>query len=144
MIPPREKEFLEARRVGHLATADRAGVPHVVPVCYAVMDSAAYISIDEKPKQGDVTRMKRLRNIADNPAVALTVDRYDEDWSRLGWVMLRGAAEILTSGAEHGMAQALLRGRYAQYRAMRLEDLPVIAIRVTRVTSWGALGEPAQ
>lgn len=143
MIGAREKLFLEARRVGHLATADRAGEPHVVPVCYVVTETAAYITIDEKPKQGDVTRMKRLRNIAANPMVALAVDRYDEDWSRLGWVMLRGAAEILTGGAEHTAAQALLRARYPQYRAMHLEDLPVIAIRVARISGWGALDDLA-
>lgn len=141
MILSVEKQFLEARRVGHLATADRFGAPHVVPVCYAVTDDAAYISIDEKPKQGDIPRMKRLRNIAENPAVALTVDRYDEDWSHLGWVMLRGVAEILQDGAEHDAAQALLRARYPQYHAMRLQELPVIAIRVTRATSWGRLRE---
>lgn len=143
MIGAREKLFLDARRVGHLATADRAGEPHVVPVCYAVTDNAAYITIDEKPKTGDVTRMKRLRNIAGNPSVALVVDRYDENWSRLAWVMLRGAAEILTGGAEHAAAQTLLRSRYPQYRAMRLEELPVIAIRVARVANWGKLDDLA-
>jgi len=139
MIPQAERRFLEARRVGHLATADAKGVPHVVPVCYAVMDGTAYITIDEKPKQGEPLRMKRLRNIAANPAVALVVDRYDEDWSRLGWVMLRGAAEMLSSGGEHAAAQALLRERYPQYQAMNLQDLPVIAIRIARVSRWGAL-----
>ena len=140
MIGAAEKKFMMARRVGHLATADAAGHPHVVPVCYAVADSAAYITIDEKPKNGAIARMKRLRNIAENPSVALVVDRYDEDWSRLGWVMLRGTAEILQTGPEHAAAQASLRDRYPQYRVMHLEDLPVIAIRIARVASWGTLG----
>ena len=139
MIPQAERHFLDAQRVGHLATADARSAPHVVPVCYVVSDSAAYITIDEKPKQGAPARMKRLRNITENPTVALVVDRYDEDWSRLGWVMLRGAAEILTGGAEHASAQALLRARYPQYRAMNLADLPVIAIRIARVSHWGEL-----
>jgi len=139
MIPQVERHFLDAGRVGHLATADARGVPHVVPVCYAVTETTAYITVDEKPKRGIPARMKRLRNIAENPAVALVVDRYDEDWSRLGWVMLRGVAEILTDGAEHASAQALLRTRYPQYRAMILENLPVIVIRIVRVSHWGAL-----
>jgi len=143
MIGEVERRFLDARRVGHLATADAGGQPHVVPVCYAVVGDAAYITIDEKPKTGDVTRMKRLRNIAANPSVALVVDRYDENWSRLGWVMLRGRAEILTGGAEHKAAQAMLRARYVQYRSMWLEELPVIAIRVARVSGWGALDDLA-
>jgi len=83
--------------------------------------------------------LKRLRNITANPVAAFVADRWDEDWTRLGWVMLRGPAEILGDGAEHDRAQALLRSRYAQYRTMVLDDLPVIAIRIKRVTSWGNL-----
>ena len=131
--------FLEAERVGHLATADARGAPHVVPVCYAVRGEALYITVDEKPKRASARPLKRIANILANPAVAVGVDRYNEDWSRLGWVMLRGLAEILMDGAEHDAAQNLLRQRYTQYRAMRLEDLPVIALRITTVTAWGRL-----
>jgi PPOX class probable F420-dependent enzyme len=138
MLSNDQRRFLDSRRVGHLATADKRGVPHVVPVCFAILENTAYITIDQKPK-GNPRALKRLRNIAENPSVALVGDRYDEDWSRLGWVMLRGRAEILDSGAEHDMAQELLRALYPQYRAMQLADLPVIAIRIARVASWGDL-----
>ncbi len=138
MLNNDQRRFLDSRRVGHLATADKRGAPHVVPVCFAISENTAYITIDQKPK-GNPRALKRLRNIAQNSSVALVGDRYDEDWSRLGWVMLRGRAEILDSGAEHGMAQELLRARYPQYRAMQLADLPVIAIRIERVASWGDL-----
>jgi PPOX class probable F420-dependent enzyme len=138
MLSDRERRFLDARRVGHLATADRRGAPHVVPVCYAVSGASLYITVDEKPKRRDIP-LKRLRNITDNPAVAVVVDRYDEDWARLGWVMLRGNAEILEGGAEHAEAQALLRSRYPQLAAMALAPLPVIALRIRRATSWGEL-----
>jgi PPOX class probable F420-dependent enzyme len=138
MLNDVQRRFLNSRRVGHLATADKRGAPHVVPVCFAILENTAYITIDQKPK-GNPRALKRLRNIADNPAIALVGDRYDEDWNRLGWVMLRGHAEILDSGAEHSMAQELLRARYPQYRAMQLADLPVIAIRIARVVSWGDL-----
>ncbi len=133
-----QRDFLARRRVGHLATADRAGAPHVVPVCYAIDGDTLYITIDEKPKQSGGP-LKRLRNIAENPAVAVVVDRYDEAWARLGWVMLRGRAEILAAGAEHDAAQALLTARYPQYARMSLAALPVIALRIARATSWGAL-----
>ncbi len=86
-----------------------------MPVCFALHENSLYITIDQKPK-GNPRSLKRLRNIAENPTVALVADRYDEDWTRLGWVMLRGRAEILDSGAEHDMAQDLLRARYPQYR----------------------------
>jgi PPOX class probable F420-dependent enzyme len=139
MMPDRERSFLVAQRVGHLATADAHGNPHVVPVCFAIAADALYITIDEKPKRTSSRPLKRLRNMIDNPSTAFVADRYDEDWSRLGWVMLRGRAEILTNGAEHDRAQELLRERYAQYRAMHLAELPVIALRIERVTSWGNL-----
>jgi PPOX class probable F420-dependent enzyme len=138
MLSDEQRRFLESRRVGHLATADALGAPHVVPVCFAVQGVSAYITIDQKPK-GDPRALKRLRNIADNPSAALVADRYNEDWARLGWVMLRGHAEILERGAEHDRAQELLRARYPQYRRMQLAELPVIAIRVTRAASWGDL-----
>jgi PPOX class probable F420-dependent enzyme len=138
MLSDRERRFLARRMVGHLATADRRAAPHVVPVCFALADAALYITIDEKPKRTGAP-LKRLRNIAENPAVAVVVDRYDDDWGRLGWVMLRGAAEILTGGTEHARAQALLRARYPQLRAMDIAALPVIAVRLERVSSWGNL-----
>ena len=137
MLSARERQFLAGRKVGHLATADAHAQPHVVPVCFAVLGHTLYITIDEKPKSG--RPLKRLRNIAENPAVAVSIDRYDDDWTLLGWVMLRGRAEILADGAEHGEAQALLRARYPQLAAMRIAPHPVIAVRIERVTSWGNL-----
>ena len=138
MLSEHEACFLASRRVGHLATADARGSPHLVPVCFAVSEGALYITIDQKPK-GDVRTLKRLQNITANPVAAFVADRWDEDWNRLGWVMLRGPAEILADGAEHDRAQALLRSRYRQYQGMELAGLPVIAIRIERVTSWGDL-----
>ena len=137
-----ERAFLDGRRVAHLATADAAGIPHVVPVCFALHGESVYIAIDRKPKSGKP--LKRLRNIAENPHVALTADHYDDDdWTRLRWVMVRGRAELLERGDEHDAAQALLRAKYPQYRAMDLAPLPVIAIRMERVASWSAAGGSA-
>lgn len=134
------RRFLETQRVAHLATADAQARPHVVPVCFAVSGNRIYITMDDKPKRTDSASLKRLRNIAENPAVALVADRYDDaDWSRLGWVMVRGNAEILSTGSEHAAAQQLLRNRYPQMKAMALEKHPVIAIRIDQVTSWGDL-----
>ena len=138
MLSDEQSGFLASLRVGHLATADARAAPHLVPVCFVVSEGALYITIDQKPK-GNVRALKRLRNIIDNPVAAFVADRWDEDWTRLGWVMLRGPAEILADGAEHDRAQALLRSRYPQYQGMALDDLPVIAIRIERVTSWGNL-----
>jgi PPOX class probable F420-dependent enzyme len=142
MLSDGERRFLAQQSIAHLATADRGAVPHVVPVCFAISEGTLYITIDEKPKRRAGTPLKRLRNIAENPAVAVVVDRYEEDWTRLGWVMLRGQAEILTGGPEHRDAQALLRRRYPQLGAMQITRYPVIAVRIERTTSWGNLSVP--
>jgi PPOX class probable F420-dependent enzyme len=139
MADERALRFLETCRAAHLATADAQGVPHVVPVCFALGEDTLYITIDEKPKRVAGRGMKRLRNIAENPAVAVVADRYEDDWTRLGWVMLRGPAEILDTGEEHDAAQAMLRARYPQLAAMRIDGHPVIAVRIERITSWGNL-----
>jgi PPOX class probable F420-dependent enzyme len=139
MLSEAQRRFVETRRVGHLATADAGGAPFLTPVCFSLEEATVYITIDEKLKRRDVP-LKRVRNILENPNTAFLVDRYDEDWTRLGYVMLRGRAEILYEGAEHDRAQALLRSKYVQYLAMNLGDLPVIALRIARVASWGDLG----
>jgi PPOX class probable F420-dependent enzyme len=137
MPSDRERRFLAELRIAHLATANRGAIPHVVPVCFVVSADTLYITIDEKPKRRPATKLKRLKNIAENPAVAVVVDRYCENWARLGWVMLHGRAEILTHGTEHGDAQALLRSRYSQLQTMLIAQYPVIAVRIERTASWG-------
>ena len=141
MLTAAQRAFLDGQRIAHLATADARGAPHVVPVCFAVAGTKAYVTLDDKPKRAGGKPLKRLRNIAENPWVALVADHYDDrDWSRLGWVMLRGRAAVVHAGPEHAEAQRLLRRRYAQMEAMALEEHPVIAIHIERVVSWGALG----
>ena len=142
MLSDMERLFLNNRKVAHLATADRDAVPHVVPVCFAIFNSTLYVTIDAKPKRNLGTPLKRLKNIAQNPTVAVIVDRYEEDWGQLGWVMLRGHAEILIDGEEHVQAQALLRSRYPQLKGMQIAQLPVIAVRIASATSWGNLSLP--
>ena len=93
MLTDAQRRFLAAQRVARLATADAAGRPHVVPICYAVIENTVYFTIDEKPKK--TPELKRLANLRENPQAALVVDHYDEDWSQLGWVMVQGRAEIL-------------------------------------------------
>ena len=135
------RQFLERRRVAHLATADARGAPHVVPICFTLLDDTLYVAIDEKPKTGDVSRLRRLRNIAENPRVAIVADVYDDaDWSQLGFVLLRANARVLDpSDIEHSEASRALRDKYAQYRGMALEDRPVIAADVESITVWGQL-----
>ena len=143
ILSPEQTAFLVRRRVARLATADAAGVPHAVPVCFAYRPGAVFIALDEKPKDVPPDRLKRVRNILENPGVTLVADRYAEDWGRLAFVMVRGRAELLEPGAEeHVAAVRLLRGKYHQYERMKIEENPVIAVRVEGAASWGALGGP--
>jgi|SRR5439155_5599876 len=137
LLDAETRAFVDAQRLGRLATVDETGQPHVVPICFALEDDRLYSAIDEKPKARPSRPLRRLGNIAANPHVQVLFDLYDDaDWSRLRWVQLRGRARILEPGEEHRHAVALLRGRYPQYRAMALETRPVIAVDLERVVSW--------
>ena len=140
MLTGQARHFLDHHRVARFATADPGGQPHIVPICYAVSGDSVYFTIDEKPKRLTDKPLKRIRNLQQNPHVALVVDRYDEDWTRLGWVMVQGEAALLDNGEEHSKAQRLLKARYPQLGEMQISELPVIAIRIKRVVSWGNLG----
>ena len=143
VLSPDETAFLVRQRVARLATADAGGRPHAVPVCFTYAPGAVYIALDEKPKDVPPDRLKRVRNILENPQVTLIADRYAEDWGLLAFVMVRGRAELLEPGArEHAAAVRLLRGKYHQYETMKIEQNPVIAIRAENAASWGALDGP--
>jgi PPOX class probable F420-dependent enzyme len=136
------RRFLERQRLAHLATVDSSGAPHVVPICFALLGETIYVSIDEKPKKSDdPSRLRRLRNIAANPRVAIVADVYDDAvWSRLGFVLLRGVARMVeTTADEHASAIRELRTKYAQYRPMALDTRPLIAADITSVTTWGRI-----
>ena len=129
--------FLREARVGRLATADAAGRPLVVPVCFAVDGDALYSAVDDKPKR--TRELRRLRNVAENPHVSLVVDEWNEDWSRLRWVIVEGRADILRTGTDFSRAVELLETKYPQYRAMDLRtDGAVLRIRAERIVAWRA------
>ncbi len=135
-VPGWALDLLREARVARLGTADAGGRPLVVPVCYAFDGARLYSVIDAKPKR--TRNLRRLRNIAENPRVSLLVDEYDEDWTRLRWVIVEGRADVLTDGPEHAVAIDLLLAKYPQYRAMALDHVPGRLIRVTpeRLLRW--------
>jgi PPOX class probable F420-dependent enzyme len=128
--------LLREARVGRLATADAAGRPLVVPVCYAFDGARVYSAVDAKPKS--TRNLRRLRNVAENPQVSLVVDVWDEDWSRLCWVIVEGRAEVLTAGQEFARAIDLLVAKYPQYRTLPLDRAGGAALAITpdRVLAW--------
>ena len=139
MLTPDQITFLERQRVARLATVDARGRPHALPVCYALTGGALYTPIDEKPKRAAPSKLKRIRNIKENPRVAIVIDHYDEDWKKLGYVLVFGKARVLIGGKTHQHAVRLLRRRYSQYRSMAIESRPMIAIAPTSAAVWGCV-----
>jgi PPOX class probable F420-dependent enzyme len=147
LLDPRELAFLVAARRAILATIDPNGRPRLVPVCFivdAVGNTVRVITpLDDKPKATDDKRaLARVRDIRARPAVSLLVERWDEDWSRLGWLRLHGRATLLEPDDVPAGAVERLRTKYPQYETHALESSPMIAIDIGHATSWGAL-EPA-
>jgi PPOX class probable F420-dependent enzyme len=131
---------IRAARVARLATADARGQPHVVPICFVLDRNEFFSPIDEKPKQASPRTLKRLRNVSENPRIAMIIDRYDDDWQKLAYVLVIGTAKILLRGKRHSRAIGLLRRKYPQYRAMAIQDRPMIRISPRRVVSWSFAG----
>jgi PPOX class probable F420-dependent enzyme len=138
-LPAHLEAFLHAQRLGRLATVDEHSRPHVVPVCFAYAAGVVYIALDAKPKRVPVRELRRVRNLIANPNVQLLVDVWDEDWTRLAYLQLRGLASVIEAGSEQAAAVRLLRARYAQYAAMGIDDAPIIRIEVTSYVAWGAV-----
>jgi PPOX class probable F420-dependent enzyme len=119
--------------VARLATVGGDGRPHLVPIVFAIDEDTIYFAVDAKPKK--TTELKRLENIAANPAVCVLVDHYEDDWKKLWWVRADGTARVVTERAEAEHATDLLANRYAQYRNTRPAG-PVVAIHIDRLTGW--------
>jgi PPOX class probable F420-dependent enzyme len=134
------RESVAGSRVARLATTDADGRPHLVPIVFALdgatLDGATlYTAVDAKPKRSRTLR--RIENARERPQVTVLVDRYDEDWSRLWWVRLRGRARVLDAGEEAERALALLAEKYEQYRDVP-PTAPVLAIDVAEWRGWSA------
>jgi PPOX class probable F420-dependent enzyme len=129
------RERVAAARVARLATIDPDGRPHLVPIVFALADDTLYSAVDAKPKRSRTLR--RIENARARPDVTVLVDHYDDDWSRLWWVRLRGRARVLDGGAEADDALRLLAEKYEQYRR-EPPGPPVLAVDVLEWRAWSA------
>jgi len=139
-IPAGIRAKLETARVARLATLDAERGPHVIPICFVWDGAVLYSAIDRKPKRLAPNRLARMKNIRGCPQVALVVDEYDEDWTRLWYVLIRGEAELVASATERKQAIRRLRAKYRQYDTGVLgEDAPVLRITPARIAAWGKI-----
>jgi PPOX class probable F420-dependent enzyme len=146
-----QRTFLAAARMATLATIGPSGRPRLVPICFVVGADAPdgrprlYSPLDDKPKAvADPRRLARVRDLLARPDATLLVDRWSEDWERLGWLRLETTADLLEPGAgshaaEHADAVTALRAKYPQYHAHHLETRPILRFTVERVVAWGVL-----
>ena len=136
------QRLLVEARVAHLATADQYARPHAIPIVFVIRGDRLYFPLDRKPKREDDWHMlRRVRNIETNGRVAIIVDRYAEDWTKLAWVLLEGVARIVETGEERDSAAAQLAGKYAQYSGDALAGRPIVIVDIERAVSWSASGK---
>jgi PPOX class probable F420-dependent enzyme len=136
------QKMLKEARVARLATLDAESRPHIVPICFAYDGKLFYTAVDQKPKRVPPERLARLQNIRAVPRVALLIDQYDEDWTQLWYILIRGKARLIPKSAHEERVRAIrnLRAKYPQYNGEMLpDDAPIIRITPERTTSWGKI-----
>ena len=123
--------------VARLVPLGRGGKPEPVPIVFAFVAGALWSPLDGKPKRGG--ELARVRNLAGDARVAVLLDHYEDDWSRLWWLRVEGRAAVVAAG-EHPDAVAALRAKYRQYEHVALfaGEPRLIRVAVERITSWRA------
>ena len=132
------REKFQRARVARLATVDENAQPHLVPVCFELVEDRIVSVVDAKPKS--TPELRRLANIRAHPRVSLLVDEYDDDWTRLWWVRADGTARVVESGADREDAVAALTAKYPQYEEQPPGG-PVVEVTVDRWVGWAYLDD---
>jgi PPOX class probable F420-dependent enzyme len=138
IIPSDVEEFIERARVARLATIDSEFKPHLVPVVFVFHGNSFVIPIDEKRKTAKPEKLKRIRNIKDNPNVALLIDNYSEDWTRLTFVTIQGKASVARKTEQYihlREAYKKLMTKYPQYQKVGVGETCII-IAPDKIVSW--------
>ena len=134
-LPGWARELTETAPLGHLGFLDDRRLPRVLPVTFAVAGEAFWSAVDHKPKRVPGRELARVRWLRRNPAAALTVDRYSDDWERLAWVQALGQVEVLDAPAP--AALEALTAKYAPYRE-RAPAGPFLRLVPDRILFWTA------
>jgi PPOX class probable F420-dependent enzyme len=137
-LPPWAAELLDIARVAHLGLLDEAGHPRVQPVTFARVGDELWTAVDDKPKRRPGAELARVRRLREHPRAALTVDRYDDDWTRLAWVQVLATVQVVDVAA-HDEVLAALAQRYPAYRSVPPPG-PLIRLLPSRVLWWTASG----
>lgn len=139
IVPPDIEDFIKRERVARLATIDSEFKPHLVPVVFVFDGNHFFIPVDLKRKSAKPEKLRRIKNIEGNPNVALLIDEYNEDWTRLAFVLIQGIASIVKSKTQANVllqqAQKKLTTKYVQYQKIGIGEM-CIMIKPEKVVSW--------
>jgi PPOX class probable F420-dependent enzyme len=131
-LPAWARELIASARVARLGLLDESDLPRVLPITFAEWDGGLWSAIDQKPKSAaEPARLRRLRR---RPQAALLIDLYDDDWSRLAWVELRGHVTVFEPEEARDALDALV-ARYEQYRS-EPPNGPFLRLTPERVSCW--------
>jgi PPOX class probable F420-dependent enzyme len=111
-VEPWVADALRDARVARLATVDGDGAVRLVPVCFASVGSWLVSVVDHKPKR--TGQLRRLDDMRSSGRATVLIDHYDDDWTQLWWVRVRGRAELHDDGAVRGAALDALQAKYPQ------------------------------
>ncbi len=137
-LPPWATQMLDSARVGRLGLLDDRMSPRVLPVTFALACGDVFTAADEKRKSVPPHRLARLRFLRARPQAALTVDHYEDDWSKLAWVQVLGRGEVLDAD-ESPVGLRALCDKYEQYRD-RPPPGPLVRLTVERALCWRSGG----
>jgi PPOX class probable F420-dependent enzyme len=135
-LPGWAHALLVESRVARLGLTDDDGGPRVLPITYALLEGSLVTAVDHKPKRTPGDRLARVRWLRARPRAAITVDRYDDDWSALSWVQAIGSIEVLSAQDSPERVAALVE-RYEQYRS-RPPAGPLLELAPERLLWWRA------
>lgn len=138
VISAKLKSLITDSSIAYLSTVSHKGHPHIVPICFVLLDQNFYSLLDNKPKNVQVLKLRRVQNIISNPKVALIVNHYEDDWDKLWHVLIKGNGSIVANELERRAAIKSLKQKYEQYLHMDVDLNPVIKIRPTNIVSWEA------
>jgi PPOX class probable F420-dependent enzyme len=135
-LPSWAQDLLVAARVARLGLLDDEGCPRVLPVTFALHGGSLWTAVDSKPKRDPAREPARVGFLRRNPQAALTVDRYEDDWSRLAWVQVLGTVTLLAP-ADAPEALAALTAKYTQY-VEQPPPGPLLRMDPRRALCWSA------
>jgi len=133
-----QRELVTNQSIARLATSTSNGEPYLIPITFILDADRIVVVIDDKPKSDGPLR--RVKNIRQNSSVAVLFDHYENDWTQLWWLLIRGDGEILEfddfSEEQKLNIPVIFKKKYHQYKELNFNAKTFICITINTVSSW--------